>query len=77
MSPRRAVPQKPQGGTPSWLVVAGVAIVAVIAVIIGADFVTKIQPPPAGPSVSGVTASGRTRGDANAPVNFVEYSDFQ
>ncbi len=76
MSPRRAAPQSKAGGTPSWLVVAGVAIVVVIVVIVGVDLISKALT--SGPAaVTGLAASGRTRGDANAKVTMVEYSDFQ
>ncbi|MBI4789051.1 MAG: hypothetical protein HY782_18625 [Chloroflexi bacterium] len=78
MSPRRAMPQKKQqGGLPSWVILAAVIVVAVVAVIVAADFLTKAQPQAALPPTSGITATGRTKGDRNAKIAFVEFSDFQ
>ncbi len=73
MSPRRAVPEKKTRNNRSqWLWVGALAIVAVLAVAVGADWLMKSQTPG-----SGLESGGRTAGDANAPITFVEYSDFQ
>ncbi|MCL4487898.1 MAG: DsbA family protein [Chloroflexi bacterium] len=72
-----AVKAKPKSGLPSWLVVAAIVVVAVVAVVIAADLMTKLQPTSTGSGSSDVAASGRTQGDPNAPVSFIEYSDFQ
>ncbi len=73
MSPRRAAPErKKRSGRTIWLIVGAVAIVAVVGVVIGVDLLMKSRPPG-----SGLAASGRTAGSAQAPITFVEYSDFQ
>ena len=78
MSPRRAIPEKKkQSGLPSWVILAAVVVVGVVAVIVGADFLAKAQPQAALPPTSGITATGRTKGDPKAPIVFVEFSDFQ
>ncbi len=85
MSPRRTAPAKEQSGLPKWLVLAAIVAIALVVVIVGADFLTKLQANSApqaaiGPtsvSTSGIVRSARTEGDPNAPINFVEYSDFQ
>jgi hypothetical protein len=83
MSPRRPNPEKKQSGLPTWLVLAGIVAVALIVVLVGADFLSKAMTQtavPTGPSsvsATGITRTGRTEGDPNAPINFVEYSDFQ
>ncbi len=77
--PARKPPTKatPKGGLPPWLIITAIVAVAVVAVIVGADFLMKLQPTPTAPVATNVVASGRTQGDPNAPVSFVEYSDFQ
>lgn len=79
MSPRRPIPAKTksQSGLPSWLILVAVVAVAVVAVVVGADFLLKLQGPATLPPTSGVSATGRTEGSPNAPISFVEYSDFQ
>jgi len=74
MSPRRAVPQKKQGGLPSWVIPAGIGVVVVIAVIA----LFALQTPTAAPvTPGGLSASGRTVGNPDSKVAFVEFSDFQ
>jgi len=74
MSPRRSAPQKKQGGLPSWFFPVGIGLVVVL-VVVG---VVLIQPPAApAPRPDGLSATGRTLGDPNSKVAFVEYSDFQ
>lgn len=81
MSPRRAMPEKKkQTGLPSWIMVAAAAVIVLVVVAIGADFVLKSQPSAALPttvSSAGITRSGRTEGDPNAPLTLLEFSDFQ
>ncbi len=77
MSPRRAIPdKKKRSAIPTSLLIGAVVTVAVIAIIIAADFVIKSQDS-AIPSTSSLAASGRTAGNTKAPISFVEYSDFQ
>ncbi len=80
MSPRRAPPQKKQTGLPSWIFVAAAAVIVVVVLAIGLDFVSKINTTPPQPttvSTAGIVRSGRTEGDPNAPIALTEYSDFQ
>jgi protein-disulfide isomerase len=74
MSPRRAVPQKKQGGLPSWVIPVAVVVVVIVAVVA----LFTLQTPTAAPvSSSGLSAPGRTVGNPNSKVAFVEFSDFQ
>ncbi len=82
MSPRRPIPQqKEKEQFPPWLIFGGLFVFVVVAVLVAADFWTKIQPPtpssPSGTALNGIPANGRTLGDSKAPVAMVEYSDFQ
>lgn len=81
MSPRRVAPEKKkQAGLPSWILVAAAAVIVLVVVAIGADFVIKSQPSlplPTTVSSAGIIRSGRTEGDPNAPLSLVEFSDFQ
>ncbi|TAK32486.1 MAG: hypothetical protein EPO21_15225 [Chloroflexota bacterium] len=64
-----------KGGIPAAAIwaVAGVAVVAVAALI----FVTT-RPSASGPAVpANVQTLDTTKGDPNAPVTMVEYSDYQ
>jgi hypothetical protein len=81
MSPRRTDPKKQaqasNSGMPAWLIPVGIGAVVVIAII--ALYVLQTPSPtlaPA-PSTSGTQTAGRTKGDPNAKVEFVEFSDFQ
>lgn len=77
MSPRRAIPEKKkQGRLPPWVIFGAVAIVAVIGVLGISQIMSTVLTPAVAP-VSNLTATGRTLGDANAPVKLVEFSDFQ
>ena len=74
MSPRRAVPQKKQGGLPSWVILVAIVVVVVVAVVA----LFTLQTPTTAPvSSSGLSAPGRTAGNPNSKVAFVEFSDFQ
>ena len=81
MSPRRTAPvKKQQSGLPSWVIVAGVAVVVIVALAVGLDFVSKIQTSPPAPttvSEGGIVRVGRTEGDPSAPLALLEFSDFQ
>jgi hypothetical protein len=59
--------------------VSGVAVVVIVLLAVGLDFVSKIQTRPPEPTTisGGIVRAGRTEGDPNAPITFVEYSDFQ
>jgi hypothetical protein len=72
MSPRRATPQhKKRNGLQMWLLIGGIVMVVVIALVIGADLMIKSQAPTPG------LAGDRNAGDPQAPIAFVEFSDFQ
>ena len=75
MSPRRAAPQKKQDGLPTWVIVVGIGVV----VILGVIGLQMVQSPPAAAPVTGnsISAPGRTIGNTNSKVAFVEFSDFQ
>jgi hypothetical protein len=77
MSPRRKIPEKKQEtGLPTLLIVAGIAVLAIGAVIVGVDFMSKMTLAAPAPSVT-LNAASRTKGDPNAKIELVEYSDFQ
>ena len=78
MSPRRtAPPLKKQSGLPTWLIIAGIAVIAILAVVVGADFYSKSQRAPVSFTGRGITANERTLGDPKAPLAVIEFSDFQ
>ncbi len=79
MSPRRVDSEKKQSGLPSMLVFIGIVVVAIVVVFVGADLLTQWQASQQATSDprSGVKLTGKTEGDPNAPIEFVEYSDFQ
>ncbi len=80
MSPRRAIPVRKQRGLPAWAVVGAVAIVLIVVLVVGIDFVAKTQvkaPIPASASAGDIPRSGRTEGDPNAPIELVVFSDYQ
>lgn len=74
MSPRRAAPQKKQSGLPSWFVPVGIVVVVLAAIGL---FLVQTPAAPAPATGGGLSASGRTAGNPNSKVAFVEYSDFQ
>ncbi len=68
MSPHRAAPEKKKSqSTVSWVVVAAVVIVAILVIGVLASTLTQPAPSPA----------SKTKGDAQARLAIVEYSDFQ
>ena len=74
MSPRRTAPQKKQGGLPSWAIPVGIGVLVVVGILALATLQAPSAPAPTG---GGLTASGRTAGDPNSKLAFVEFSDFQ
>ncbi len=71
MSPRRAAPHHPdRSRLPSWPFIGAIVIVAVIAVVAAGLIMKSNGPTPA-------VAGDRTAGDPQAPLAFIEYSDFQ
>ncbi|MEW5719204.1 MAG: hypothetical protein AB1817_11285 [Chloroflexota bacterium] len=78
MPSRRADPkfkkQQAQGALPTWAVAIGIGIL----VIVGVVGLFMLQTPAAPTySPSSVTAIGKTKGDPNAKVEFVVFSDFK
>jgi len=78
MSPRRTDPKaKPQTSArrlPDWLIAIGIGVVVVVGVVV---LFTLQTPQPAPYSPSGVTAAGKTKGDPNAKLELVVFSDFK
>ncbi|MBI5651179.1 MAG: hypothetical protein HZC40_12155 [Chloroflexi bacterium] len=74
MSPRRSAlkKQEKQSGLPTWAIVVGISALVVIAA--GVLFV--VQTPAVAPTVD-VAKAGNMKGEANAPVEIIEVSDFQ
>jgi hypothetical protein len=77
MSPRRTDPKfKPQAkrGVPTWAIALGIGIV----VVVGAVALFTLQTP-ATPAYSpaSVTSAGKTKGDPNAKLELVVFSDFK
>ncbi len=78
MSPHRvARQQKKRDNLPRWVIAIALVIVVGGAIVLGADFWNKTQPPTGGPTPSGIATNGRTKGDPKATIAFVEFSDFQ
>ena len=79
MSPRRVVSEKKQSGLPSLIVFIGIVVVAIVVVFVGADLLSQWQlsQQVATDPRSGLKLTGKTEGDLNAPIEFIEYSDFQ
>lgn len=78
MSPRRVDPKlKPPAKTrrvPDWMIAVGIGV----AVVIGVVVLFTLQTPQAAPyAPSGVAATGKTKGDPNAKLDFVVFSDFK
>ncbi|MBI5302424.1 MAG: hypothetical protein HY868_09820 [Chloroflexi bacterium] len=75
--PRRAVPQKEEtrSGLPTWVIAAGIGVVVVVAMV--ALFMIQTPQAASKPSGGATTSSSRTKGNAEAKVDFVDWSDFQ
>lgn len=79
MSPRRADPksQPPaSSGLPTWVIALGIGIVVVIAAVGLFTLQSSSGPAPVTPG-SGSTSTSRTKGNVEAKLDFVEFSDFQ
>jgi hypothetical protein len=75
MSPRRIIPVKEeQNKIPSWAILIGVGALVIVAAAV--LFVLQTPSAPA-PSSANVAASGKTKGDPNAPIAFLEFGDFK
>ncbi len=75
MSPRRSAPKaKKDSGLPTWVYGLGIGVVVVLA---GIGLFILQTPSPTVTSGSSSTSTSRTKGDPNAKIDFVEYSDFQ
>lgn len=77
MSPRRTDPKsKPTTSTrrvPDWLIAIGIGV----AVVIGVVVLFTLQTPSSAPQVSGITSAGKTKGDPNAKLDLIVFSDFK
>ncbi len=78
MSPRRGDPKKKEesSGIPTWAIAVGIGVVVVVAVVALFTLQTPSAPAPS-TTVPGSTAATRTKGDLNAKLELVEFSDFQ
>ncbi|MBI5651177.1 MAG: hypothetical protein HZC40_12145 [Chloroflexi bacterium] len=76
MSPRRAIPLKEsqKNGLPMWAIAIGLGVLVVIAAAV--LFVLQTPSAPA-PASSNVLTSGKTKGNADAPIAFIEFGDFK
>lgn len=76
MSPRRTDPKSkpptPTRRVPDWLIAVGIGV----AVVIGVVVLFTLQTPQAAPP-SGITSAGKTKGDPNAKLDLVIFSDFK
>jgi len=79
MSPRRVDPKfkkQSQSGLPTWAIAGGIGILVLVAIIVLFTLQTSVTPTP-GTGGSGLTAASRTKGDPNAKIELIDYSDFQ
>ncbi len=78
MSPRRGDPkQKEQsGGVPKWAIVVGIGALVIVAAVALFTLQTPQAPAP-GATGGGTTSNTRTKGDPNAKLELIEWSDFQ
>lgn len=78
MSPRRGDPKnKPpaRGGLPTWAIAIGIGVLVIVGVLVLFNLQTPQTTTPA--NTSNTIASGRTKGDPNARIELIEFSDFQ
>ncbi len=77
MSPRRGDPKNKapaSRGLPTWAMAVGIGALVIVGVLV----LFNLQTPQAAPGTpSNTIASGRTKGDPNAKIELVEWSDFQ
>lgn len=77
MSPRRVDPKQkkqPQSGLPNWVIAVGIGV----AVVVGVVGLFMLQTPVATTyTPSSVNSTGRTKGDPNANLELVVFSDFK
>lgn len=78
MSPRRGVPKQKEKsrGVPKWAIVVGIGALVVVAAIALFTLQTPQAPAPVAPGSSS-TSNTRTKGDPNAKLELIEWSDFQ
>jgi hypothetical protein len=77
--PSRKDPKKkeaPSGGLPNWVIALGIGVVVIIAAV-GLFVLQTPQATTPAQSNSSTVTSGRTKGDPNAKLELIEYSDFQ
>ncbi len=79
MSPRRGDPRQTEptkSGLPTWAIALGIGVLVIAAVVVLFTLQTPQAPAPVTSSTS-ATSSSRTKGDPNAKLELVEWSDFQ
>ena len=76
MSPRRSLPTKEEqkSGLPMWAIVIGIG--ALMIIVAGVLYVVQTPTAPK-PSSSNVAAYGKTKGNHDAKISFVEFGDFK
>jgi hypothetical protein len=80
MSPRRGDPKQKEpsgGGVPTWVIALGIGILVVVAAIALFTLQTPQAPAPVTSSGGGSTSNTRTKGDPNAKLEMIDWSDFQ
>jgi hypothetical protein len=77
MSPRRINSKSKQGsaGLPTWAYALAVGVIVCVAAVGLFMLQTPATPAPSGGT--GSTSASRTKGDPNAKITLIEYSDFQ
>lgn len=77
MSPRRTDPkfkaETSKRRLPDWLLAVGIGV----AVVIGVVVLFALQTPQPAPPSAGIAAAGKTKGDPNAKLEMVVFSDFK
>jgi hypothetical protein len=80
MSPRRADPRlkkQAQSGMPTWVIAIGIGVLVVVGVVVLFSLQTSVTPAPGSGGGNSTTAASRTKGDSNAKLELIVYSDFQ
>lgn len=80
MSPRRGDPRQKEasgGGVPTWAIALGIGALVIVGAVVLFTLQTPQAPAPVASSGGGSTSNTRTKGDPNAKLELIEWSDFQ